>query len=140
MIPDMMSGAKAPLLVEHPTGASDLMLWKCTTTATSTNTGADLGDFDKESGDEKAFHFFEDEMHKNGRQSSRARELSRFWARLLFFSLGMIGILSLYVWYLSTIMDVLFEMKEIGLGFENGAIQANVTASSQFLPGRSVSK
>ena len=32
--------------------------------------------------------------------------------------------------------DVLFEMRAVELGFENGAIQANFTVSSQFLPGK----
>ena len=38
----------------------------------------------------------------------------------------------LYIRFLLQTMDVLFDVKEVGLGFENGEIQANLTISSQF--------
>ena len=46
-----------------------------------------------------------------------------------------LGIFSLYVWYLVHRFDIIFEMKEIDIGFDHGAIQANFTTISQFVPG-----
>ena len=49
--------------------------------------------------------------------------------------ISLLGIFSLYVWYLVHRFDIIFEMKEIDVGFDHGAIQANFTIMSQFVPG-----
>jgi hypothetical protein len=72
----------------------------------------------------------------SGTSASLGRNMlpSRRTRVLLFLGVA-IGILLLYLHFLIESMDVIFEMKEVHVGFDNGAIQANFTASSQFLPG-----
>ena len=41
------------------------------------------------------------------------------------------------VHYLRESIDMLFDITEVDVGFDNGAIQANLTVSGQFLPGES---
>ena len=89
---------------------------------------------------ESPMHFdFDGEKGKTkpGRIDSWWRRiLSMRCTQILIFVGISVGILLLYIHYLIKNMDVLFEMRAVELGFENGAIQANFTVSSQFLPGK----
>ena len=63
--------------------------------------------------------------------------LSRRRANFLLFLGFVVAALFMYVHYLRESIDMLFDITEVDVGFDNGAIQANLTVSGQFLPGES---
>ena len=63
--------------------------------------------------------------------------LSRRQTNLLLFLGLVMAALFMYVHYLRETIDILLDITEVDVGFDNGAIQANLTISSQFLPGES---
>ena len=63
--------------------------------------------------------------------------LSRRQTNLLLFLGLVMAALFMYVHYLRESIDMLFDITEVDVGFDNGAIQANLTVSGQFLPGES---
>ena len=62
---------------------------------------------------------------------------SRRRANFLLFLGFVVAALFMYVHYLRESIDMLFDITEVDVGFDNGAIQANLTVSGQFLPGES---